>query len=214
MVQPAELVLYVDAQFVSPYAMSAFVALQEKGVPFEIRTLDLSVNAHHEAPYAAVSLTQRIPTLVHNAFALSESSAITEYIDEAFSGAPLYPAEIRARARARQIQAWLRSDLQPIRLERPTEIMFYGATKPARSREARAASEKLFSAAERLLPAGAENLFGQWSIADTDLALMINRLALNGDAVPERLVAYARRQWQRPAVQRWVNQKRPAPQPG
>jgi len=52
-------------------------------------------------------------------------------------------------------------------------------------------------------------LFGSWSIADVDLALMLNRLALNGDAVPEKLAEYARRQWQRPSVQEWVSLKRP-----
>ena len=36
--------------------------------------------------------------------------------------------------------------------------------------------------------------------ADTDLALMLNRLVINGDAVPESLARYAHRQWQRPSV--------------
>ena len=48
----------------------------------------------------------------------------------------------------------------------------------------------------------------EW-VADVDLAVMLNRLVLNGDAVPEHLAAYATRQWQRPSVQLWVNQKRP-----
>jgi hypothetical protein len=30
--------LYVDAQFTSPYALSAFVVLREKGIDFEIKT--------------------------------------------------------------------------------------------------------------------------------------------------------------------------------
>jgi glutathione S-transferase len=34
--------LYVDAQFVSPYAMSAFVTLHEKGLPFDIKTRNLA----------------------------------------------------------------------------------------------------------------------------------------------------------------------------
>ncbi|MDH4191976.1 MAG: glutathione S-transferase, partial [Betaproteobacteria bacterium] len=42
------------------------------------------------------------------------------------------------------------------------------------------------------------------------LALMLNRLVLNGDSVPERLAAYARRQWERPSVRRWVDRERPA----
>lgn len=33
--------LFVDAQFTSPYALSAFVALREKGLPFEIELVDL-----------------------------------------------------------------------------------------------------------------------------------------------------------------------------
>jgi glutathione S-transferase len=204
-----KLLLYVDAQFASPYAMSAFVALNEKQLHFELKTVDLSSNANREASYAATSLTRRVPTLVHDGFALSESSAITEYLDAVFEGVPLYPTEVQTRARARQVQAWLRSDLMPIRQERSTEVVFYGAKKPPLSLEAQAAAEKLFSVAEALVPPDTENLFGQWSIADADLAVMLNRLVLNGDEVPERLASYARRQWQRPSVQRWVTQKRP-----
>ena len=189
--------------------MSVFVALNEKALPFKITTVDLAANANHEAHFAAMSLTRRVPTLVHDDFALSESSAIAEYLHEVFPGAPLYPAEPHSRARARQVQAWLRSDLMPIRQERSTEVVFYRPTQSPLSIEARAAAEKLFSAAESLLPENSENLFGQWCIADVDLALMLNRLVLNGDSAPERLAAYARRQWQRPSVQLWVNQRRP-----
>lgn len=125
----ANILLYVDAQFASPYAMSAFVALQEKGLPFEIATIDLAANANHEQHFAVTSITRRVPTLVHNSFGLSESSAISEYLNEAFSGTPLYPGELYSRARARQVQAWLRSDLMPIKQERTTEVVFYEPTK-------------------------------------------------------------------------------------
>lgn len=201
--------LYVDAQFASPYAMSAFVALHEKGLSFEIVTVDLAASENQAAAFTSMSLTRRVPTLLHGDFSLSESSAITEYIDELFPGTPLYPVDPRSRARARQVQAWLRSDLMPIRQERSTEVVFYGAKKPPLSTAARESAQKLFTAAELLLPLGSENLGGQWSIADVDLALMLNRLVMNGDSVPERLAAYAKQQWLRPTVQRWVNQRRP-----
>jgi glutathione S-transferase len=42
------------------------------------------------------------------------------FVDEIFPGTRLYPTDPRDRARARQIQAWVRSDLMPIREERPT----------------------------------------------------------------------------------------------
>jgi glutathione S-transferase len=204
------LVLHVDAQFASPYAMAAFVSLREKGLPFEIRKVDLGARQQAEPPYARLSATRRVPTLVHGDFSLSESSAICEYLQDQFprAGTPLYPADAQQRARARQVQAWIRSDLLPIRVERSTEVIFWGAKFPALSAEARAAADKLFAAAESLLPAGADHLCGEWSIADVDLAVMLNRLLLHGDAVPERLAAYARRQWARPSVQEWVRQPR------
>ena len=201
--------LYVDAQFASPYAMSAFVALSEKGLSFEVVTVDLAVNENREANFASKSLTRRVPTLLHGDFSLSESSAITEYIDESFSGVALYLVDSRSKARARQVQAWLRSDLLPIRQERSTAVVFYGSKAKPLSSAAREAAEKLFSVAEALLPTESGYLCGQWSIADVDLALMLNRLVLHGDPVPERLAVYANCQWQRSTVQKWVNQERP-----
>jgi glutathione S-transferase len=202
-VPPSTLLLYVDSLYESPYAMSVFVALHEKSLPFEISTVDLELHANQAPEYMERSLTQRVPTLVHGGFALSESSAITEYLDEAFPGRPLYPLEPRSRARARQVQAWLRSDFMPLRDERPTEVIFREPLGTPLSASARGSAEKLYWAAESLLAEGADYLFGDWCIADFDLALMLNRLAFNGDPIPERLSAYARLQWQRPGVRLW-----------
>jgi glutathione S-transferase len=203
------MLLYVDSQYTSPYAMSVFVGLKEKSIPFELRTVDLENGANRSAEYVMESLTGRVPTLVDGEFALSESSAITEYLDELYPGTALYPSDPRAKARARQVQAWLRSDLMPIRQERSTLVVFYQPSQQPLSPAAEIAAQKLFRAAETLLVHDAEYLFGSWSIADVDLTLMLNRLVLNGDAVPTKLADYARRQWQRPSVQEWVNQERP-----
>lgn len=201
--------LYVDSLFTSPYAMSVFVALREKGLAFETLTLDLDAGQNQAADYVQRSLTQRVPTLVDGDFALSESSAITEYLDQAYPETRVYPADVQQRARARQVQAWLRSDLLPIRQERSTLVVFCGQKRPPLSAEAQAAATKLISAAQALLADNREYLCGQWSIADVDLAVMLNRLILNGDAVPAELVAYAQRQWQRPSVREWVDLRRP-----
>lgn len=200
--------LFIDSNYLSPYAMSAFVALREKSVPFEVALIDLQGSGHLSAQYARFSTTLRVPTLSHNGFNLSESSAICEYLEEIHPTAPVYPSNVQDRAKAREIQAWLRSDLMPIRMERSTEVVFLKRSLPPLSGDARAATEKLFKACEQLLPAGSPTLFEQWSIADTDLALMLNRLVMAGDHVPERLANYATTQWQRPSVQEWVNMPR------
>ncbi len=204
------LCLYVDAQFTSPYAMSVFVTLQEKGLAFDTVPVDLDTAQQHAAGFAELSVTQRVPTLVEGDFALSESSAITEYLDQVYPETPVYPADAKQRARARQVQAWLRSDLLPIRQERSTLVVFYGVKMPPLSPVAQTAARKLIGAAQALLAGNKAYLFGEWSIADVDLAVMLNRLILNGDEVPADLVGYARRQWQRPSVQAWVNLPRPA----
>lgn len=202
--------LYVDSNYASPYAMSAFVALHEKKLPFEITTLDLSSGAASAPAYAKLSLTHRVPTLVDGDFSLSESSAITEYLHEAYPGQALYPSDLKARARARQVQAWLRSDFMPVRLERTTVVLFCGPSGTPLSVEARDAAQILFAGASELLSHGGPHLCGkEWCIADVDLSVMLNRLVLNGDSVPENLAAYATRQWLRPTVQLWVKQKRP-----
>ncbi|KTB66817.1 glutathione S-transferase [Pseudomonas fluorescens] len=202
--------LYVDHLYTSPYAMSVFVTLREKGLAFDTIALDLDAAQQHAADFAQLSLTQRVPTLVEGDFALSESSAITEYLEQAYPDVPVYPADPKQRARARQVQAWLRSDLLPIRQERSTMVVFYGQKMPALSPVAEAAAAKLISAAQALLAGNPPYLFGEWCIADVDLAVMLNRLILNGDSVPAELVEYAQRQWQRPSVQAWVRQQRPA----
>ena len=196
--------LYTDAQFLSPYALSAYVGLQVKGLPFDLKTVDLGAGAQHGTGYAAASLTQRVPLLVDGDFQLSESSAITEYLNDTQPGPALYPHDAKARARARQVQAWLRSDLMALRVERSTDVVFQGAKKAALSAAGEQAAAKLFGLASALLQDGATHVAGGWSIADVDLAMMLQRLVQHGDAVPAALDRYARAQWQHPAVQQWL----------
>jgi len=203
------MLLYVDSNIASPYALVAYVSLLEKGLSFDLRPLEIFANAQKESAFAATSITRRVPTLIHDHFALSESSAICEYIDESFDGTQLYPIGLRDRARARQVQAWLRSDLIPIREERPTFVVFCGTKRPALSPQAIEAAQKLFAAALQLLEGRTEYLFGEWSIADVDLAMMLQRLVAHGDSVPQRLVDYANHQWHRPSVQHWISHSRP-----
>ena len=202
--------LFVDARFTSPYAMAAYVTLREKGIPFDTRQVNLDDGENRSGPYTRLSFTQRVPTLVQGDFTLTESSAIIEYLEDLHPETPVLPRDPALRAKARQVQAWLRSDLMPIRQERSTLVVFYGEKYGPLSQDGREAAAKLIAAVEALLPEGANYLCGDWSIADVELAVMLNRLILNGDEVPPRLKQYAAHQWQRPSVQEWLNKPRPA----
>jgi glutathione S-transferase len=205
-------ILYVDRHWESPYAMSAFVALEEKGLAFEAKELALENKEHEGAAYQA--LTSRIPCLVEGDFWLAESSAIAEYLEEAYPppGSPrIFPEDVKERAVCREVQAWIRSDLMPIREERPTTSIFFPEHRARNSLSpaAERARGRLVRASERLIPAGKTSLFGTFSIADTDLGIMLMRLHANGDALPPALVRYAEAQWSRPSVKKWVERTRP-----
>jgi glutathione S-transferase len=202
------LVLYGNKDWTSPYVFSAFVALKEKGLPFRLEPLDLVAGEHQRPPYESSSITGRVPALQHGDLWLAESSAIDEYLEEAFPPPAyprLYPADLRARARVRMIQGFVRSDLEALRRERPTSTLF-GTDRPAPFTPAgRAAAERLVRIAERFLPAGAEHVAGDFTIADADLALLVQRLVHNGDRCPERLASHARAVFRRPSVREWLS---------
>jgi glutathione S-transferase len=204
---PDDLVLYGNDNYTSPYVFSAFVTLEEKKVPFRFEALSLSKGEHLEPAYAVPSYTNRVPALRHGDFWLAESSAIDEYVDEAFpppAHPRLYPEDARERARVRMIQAFLRSDLMPLRHERPTSSLFEQEPVKPFTAEGRASAERLVRVAERFLPADASFVAGRFTPADADLALMLQRLVANSDPCPDRLATYARAVFARPSVRKWL----------
>lgn len=209
----SSVILYGEQFWVSPWTFSCFVTLVEKNVAFEVRELSLAGGDQRRPDYVQKTMTGRVPALEHDGFVLAESSAIVEYIEDTFappSHASVFPGDARSRARCRQVMSWLRSDATaPLRAERSSELMFYGRPpKAPLTDKARASAAKVIDFAERLLSAGGPTIFNRWTVADADLALTLQRLALNGDEVPARLKDFAAAQWQRPSVAGWVTHTR------
>lgn len=208
----APIVLYGEPFWVSPYVFSCFVALREKRLRFETKIVSLARGEHREAGYRDRALTAKVPALVHGEFWLAESSAIVEYLEEVFPAPDhprVLPADPHDRARARQIMAWIRSDLLPLREERPTNSMFYPRPLLPLSPAAQAAADKLLRAADLLIANGATSLFGAWCVADGDLAFVLQRLIRNGHGIPAKLRIFAAAQWERPSVRAFVEHDRP-----
>ncbi len=213
-----DLALHVDAHWISPYAMSAFVALEELGAPYDLVEVSMADGAHRDASYAA--LTGRVPALVHRGAGrdgadlwLAESSAIDEYLADLFPppGHPrLYPEDRAERAVARQIQGWIRSDLMPIREERSTHTIWYGTDRAPLTPAGASARDKLVRAASAWLT-GRTQLFATWSIADADLAIMLRRVI--HDELPPALISYVERQLARPSLAKWNTHPRPPYRP-
>jgi glutathione S-transferase len=97
----------------------------------------------------------------------------------------------------------IRSDFMPIREERSTETIFFGAPIQPLSDRAEAARIRLVRIATAVLD-GRQSIGSSFGIADVDLATMLQRLVHNGDLGPEPLADYARAVWRRPSVRKWL----------
>ncbi len=81
------------------------LALAEKGVEYESHYLDLLNFDQHQPEYLAVNPDGTIPALLHDGRVFTESTPMMEYIDEAFAGPALRPADPTGRWRMRW---WMR----------------------------------------------------------------------------------------------------------
>jgi glutathione S-transferase/GST-like protein len=77
------------------------LTLKEKGVAFESHYLDLLNFDQHSPDYLKINPQGTIPALVHDGRTLNESTAIMEYVDEAFEGPVLSPVDPVERWRMR-----------------------------------------------------------------------------------------------------------------
>ena len=85
----------------SPYVRIPLLACEEKGVPYRLAPMGFGDTKSPEhlrrQPFG------RIPAIEHGDFKLYEVSAIIRYIDQAFPGPALTPAEPQAQARMNQV---------------------------------------------------------------------------------------------------------------
>ena len=85
----------------SPYAWRVWLALERKGVPYHRKTLSFDAGDLKTAEFGALNPRRRVPVLVDDDFALAESAAIVEYIEDRW---PLGPALFASDPRRRAIQ--------------------------------------------------------------------------------------------------------------
>lgn len=87
----------------SAYAWRIWLALEHKGVPHEVKVLSFGGGDLKTPEYTALNPRQRVPTLVDGDFAVRESAAIMEYVEERWPQAPLFAADLRLRATQRRM---------------------------------------------------------------------------------------------------------------
>ena len=70
----------------SPPSWRVALALEHKTLPYESRLLSFSGGEHKSKEFLAVNPRGKVPAIVDDGFALWESSAIVEYLDQRYPG--------------------------------------------------------------------------------------------------------------------------------
>ncbi len=86
----------------STYTRSARLALEEKGVDYELNEINFIADGM-PAEQLARHPFGKVPALTHDGFGIYEVCAIGRYVDEAFDGPALQPADPQGRAQVTQI---------------------------------------------------------------------------------------------------------------
>jgi len=90
----------VELYFFQPLGTNSarmYLALLEKEVQFIERELSGRLFEHLQPAYLKINPKGQVPALVHDDMVMTEGGPTNEYIDEAFDGPPLRPADLRER---------------------------------------------------------------------------------------------------------------------
>ena len=94
----------IIGSYVSPYVRKVLACMALKGVDdYEI---DPITPFFGDEEFARLSPLRRIPVLIHDDLVLTDSSVICAWLDEAYPGHPLLPADCADRARARWLEEY------------------------------------------------------------------------------------------------------------
>ena len=204
--------LYIGNKNYSSWSMRPWVLLTQAGIPFEevmARFDSFAPDSDFKKIIDPVSPVGKVPALVDGDLAVWDTLAIAEYLAEKFPDKQLWPADAKARARARSICAEMHSGFAALRSACPMNIeaslpeigQLAWRDKPA----VRADVARLVAMwSELLAQHGGPMLFGTFSVADAYFAPVVMRLKTYALPVPEEIAAYMVRVCALPGVKAWV----------
>jgi len=87
----------------SPYAWRVWLALEHKRIPHNWKLLSFDAGDLQKPSFHALNPREKVPVIVDDGFALYESSAILEYLEDKQPDPRLFSADLRERATQRRM---------------------------------------------------------------------------------------------------------------
>ena len=194
--------LYIGNKNYSSWSMRPWVLLTQAGIPFEevmVRFDSFDAGSAFKQAVGAQNPVGKVPVLLEDdGFAVWDTLAIAETLAEQFTEKQLWPADPRARARARSVCAEMHSGFGALRSACPMNIEAslpdIGALALRDKPGVRADLNRLVTMwSELLAQHGGPMLFGQFSIADAYFAPVVMRMRTYALPAPAPVTAYIER---------------------
>jgi glutathione S-transferase len=199
----------------SNYVWVCRIACEEKGVPYT-----LTPAMPHTPPVQAANPTGKIPAMRHGDLALGESKAICSYVDRAFPGPALIPADPAAAAEVEQWVSIVNTSVDPVCVRQYLRGYFFpgtadGSPDRATIEAALPVMEKLIGMLDRAVAPTMHLAAGAFTLADINLIPILHYLSKMPESAAmlgraRALPAYLDRHLARPGVARTI----PPPLPG
>jgi glutathione S-transferase len=194
----------------STYTRTARLALEEKGVSYDLREVDTFAGQGQTPAHLARHPWGKVPVLEHDGFSLYETVAITRYVDEGFPGPALQPTDAPGRARVAQVCSVLdhygwHPMVIVVFVQRVVAPMRGGTPDQGAIDAALPQAGRVLAAVEGLMDGGEFLIGGALSLADLHLVPILDYFARTEDgraalARHPRLSAWWERIERRPTV--------------
>ena len=147
----------------TPNGWKASITLEEMGLPYEVKLINLGTNEQKEPWFTAINPNGRIPAMTDDGFAVFESGAIMIYLAE--KTGQLMPADVQGRSRVIQWLMFQMGGVGPMMGQANVFFRYFPEKiQPAIDRYQREV-RRLFEVMDGHL-ANNEYLAGDYSIAD------------------------------------------------
>ncbi len=95
---------------VSTTSRPVMMLAAEANIPIELVVVDILKGEHYGEAFTKINPNRLIPVLIDGDFTLTESSAIMKYLADKVQS-PLYPTDLKERARVNERMDWLNTQL-------------------------------------------------------------------------------------------------------
>ena len=195
----------------SSWSMRPWVLMRQLGLHFEEIKLRFDFTPHSAFRRAVAhhSPAGLVPILLDDSFAVWDTLAIMEYLNEKFPTRGVWPEDIQQRARARCLAAEMHSGFGALRNHCPmnieAQLADVGQRVWADQAEVRANVERIeVMWLEALAASGGPFLFGEFSAVDAMYAPVAMRMRTYALPMSPHVASYVQRLAAAPGVAAWI----------